>query len=363
MKNKTKSKKIFNKIKKYKWLIFSILVFFSVRWFYTRDGVKTLSVKYIEPQEVQIEKTVSTNGIVKSQTSANLSFSLSGKVNKILVKEGQNVEKGELLVTLDSSVAYQNVKSYKDARDVAIRNKEIFIEQYDKNRERLGGEEDYKINLRKYDELISQAEANYNAQLNSIANYNMYSPVKGVVVDITKEIGESVTLNEKVISINDLDNIVFEAEVDQEDFGFLAVGQTAVIELDAFSDSLFIGIVKKLPLFIKDATNGRFVIELDILNESNQKPLVGMTGDSKITVSKTLQKVKALFYDQIFYDQDNNPFVYTEKNGFIKKQPLKIGLEGDVYTEVNIDFEEKIISGVNKDVELSEGFKVKVVDL
>ena len=45
---------------------------------------------------------------------------------------------------------------------------------------------------------------------------------------------------------------------------------------------------------------------------------------------------------------------------YIAKEPIEIGLEGDIYTEVLSQIDKTVVVGLNQDVELSEGFKAVV---
>jgi len=353
-------KTTYEKFKKYTWILLVIVVFLGVRWFYTRDGIKTVVVKVINPEQRIVEKTVSTSGKIKSQNSADLSFNTTGRIYFINVKKGDSVKKGTLLARLDTRVASQNVQYYQDSRDIAIRNRELFIEQYDKNREKLGGENDYQITLKKNNELVSQAEAAYQGQLDTLRNSYIYAPIDGVIIDVKKEVGESASLGETIIKIENLNNIVFEVELDQEDYGLVKLGQSAKIELDAYSNIEFDGEVSLLPMYTDSASGSSFIVEISVKPTAENKPLIGMTGDAKIIVSKTSAEVPSLFYDEILFDEQNKPYVYVLNGELIKKKNIEIGLEGDVYTEIKSIPEEKIITGINKDIEINEGYKAKI---
>jgi len=354
-------KKIKTILKKYSWVLIVIVVTMSVRWFYTRDGIKTITVKEITPENRIVEKTVSASGIVKSQNSANLSFNSTGRVSYIGVEKGDDVKAGQLLSGLDTNVAMQNVQYYKDARDVALRNRELFIEEYETNKDAVGGKDEYAITLRKYNELLSQAEAAYQAQSDSIRNSYIYAPFDGVIVDVTKEVGENAAIGETVIKLENLNNIVFEVELDQEDYGLVKLGQKAKVELDAYKGVEFDGNITLLPMYADGKTGTSFVVEISISEQEGHTPLIGMTGDTKVVIEQTNAEVASLFYDQILYDDEDNPYVYVLEGDLIKKQYIEIGLEGDIYTELKAVPNKPIVVGLNDKVEVKEGYKAKVI--
>ena len=354
-------KKTVKIIKKYAWVFIVLGIFIGVRWFYTRDGIKTLPVKIITPEDRVVEKTVSASGNVKSLENADLSFNATGRVIYIGVKKGDSIKKGQMIAKLDNDSTLQTVQYYRDARDVALRNRDLFVEQYESNKDAVSGKDEYDITLRKYDELVSQAEAAYLAQVDNVRNSYIYAPFDGVIVDLTKETGENASLGETVVKLENLNNIVFEVELDQEDYGLIKLGQEAKIELDAYNNVEFEGIVSLLPMYADGTSGSSFVIEMTINPKGNYNPLIGMTGDARIVVSKTDTKVPALVYDQILFDDGNKSYVFVLNGDLIEKQSVEIGLEGDIYTELKSLPDKQMVTGLNDKIEMKEGYKAKIL--
>jgi multidrug efflux pump subunit AcrA (membrane-fusion protein) len=154
-------KKIF---RRGKYIIIIALVLLFSRYVLFRDKVNSIPVREVEMKNRIVEKTLSVSGEVKARKSADLTFnSSSGEIFKIYVAKGDSVSKGELLVTLNASTSTYNLQSYKDARDVAIKDKQIYVENYETNMNVVGGEDEYRLNVARLDELISRAEATYKA--------------------------------------------------------------------------------------------------------------------------------------------------------------------------------------------------------
>lgn len=361
MKYISKSLKI---IKKYTWIIVFILAILGVRAYYTRDGVKTVMVKPVTIQNRIVEKTVSASGKVKSQNSAELSFNTTGRIQSINVKEGDTVQKGQLLAYLDANTVSQTIQTYKDARDIAIRDKELFVDSYQDDKDAIGGSIQYDINIRRYDEKISQSEAAYNAQKDSLRNSYIYAPFTGVVVDVQKEVGESASIGQTIFKLENLNNVIFEIELDQEDYGLVKLDQTAIIELDAYPNSSYGGKVSLLPMYANGNGGSNFIVEITLDPAKENTPLVGMTGDAKIITSRTGTEVSSLLYDEILFDDEDMPYVYVlnTTTGLVEKQTIEIGLEGDIYTEVKSNLDKQIITGINDDIEVKEGYKAKLIN-
>ena len=345
---------------KYKKLIGLVLllslVFFLTKSSFVSKG-KTIPVRKLYLENRIVVKTISASGEVKSSNQVDLSFPVSQRITSISVKKGDLIKKGFLLATIENQSILQTVKSYKEARDIDLRQRELFERNRESNEDSLGGSDQYDIKLREYNETVSQAEALYNSQLATIRNTYLYAPFEGTVIDVTKEVGETTTAGEIVIKLADLSKLQFEIGIDQEDYGQLKNGMSAEINLDAYPNYVFKGAVYEIPLY---ADGSAFVAKVSF-NDADKQPLLGMTGDVKIASASSESEVKSLYYDEIYFDEQDKPYVWVEENGYISKFPIEIGLEGDIYTEVKTEINKQIIAPLTSDIEIKDGYKAKIV--
>lgn len=197
-----------------------IIIIIGVFYFTMSGGENPVVVEEVRVFNQRVERSVSASGEVKSKSDVALSFPLIGVINKIEVIEGDYVEKNTLIASLDTYEAYNNLQSTKDARDIAIRDRDLYVENYETNQSAVGGFDEYAIALRRQNELVSKAEATYEAARASFAENYLYAPVSGTIVDVSYEVGETIGIGASVVRIADLENLVFEINVDQEDYGF-----------------------------------------------------------------------------------------------------------------------------------------------
>ncbi len=347
-------------IRKKWYLILIAVVAIGGIFLFTRG--KVIEVTEVKVDNKIIKKTVSASGKVISNNDVNLSFSGFGKITDISIKEGENVTTNQYVAMIDAYADSQSAKAYKDARDIAIRNKEMFIKQYSSNVSAAGGEDEYYMELRKYDELISQAQATYNSQLASVGTKYIYSPIEGTVIDTFKEEGEIASPGETIVKIADVDNLLFEIEIDQEDYGYLSVGQNVEIALDAYDGEKFLGVVEALPQYV-DAGNGSdFIVKIKFSGENKDKVLLGMNGDAYIILASSEKEVPSLTFDDIYYDIEDKPFLYVSDNNKVKKEYIEIGLQGDIFTEIKTIPTNKIVKVSDTKNELKEGIKVRIIN-
>lgn len=320
-----------------------------------------IPVREIKIKNEVVKRTVSAPGSVKSKNEAELSFSSIGRLSYLSVKEGELVKRGDYLASLENISESQSTQALKDARDAAQRDLELYIESYETNKDAVGGADEYEIEKRKYQELLSKAEATYQAQIGNLGRTYIYAPFDGKIIDIYKQVGETVTAGSGIIKIADDAEKIFEIELDQEDFGYLENGQEVEITLDAYEDDLFMGTITSLPSYVETQDGGDFVIEIELAGDNNDKALFGMTGDAYIILDKTDSEVRSLTFDEIKYDIKDEPFVYVFNEGRVEKQLIELGLNGDIYTQVLTPIEKPIIQESDAKYELQEGVKVRLL--
>lgn len=311
-------------------------------------------------QKVVVEKTVSGSGTVKSDNEADLSFPLGGRITQLDVKKGDKVEKGTILARTDGSSAYFTAEARKDALDIAKRDLQIYIENYETNPNAVGGRDEYELNVKKLKQAVDAAENTYQAAWTGLSGYYIQAPFSGTVLDVNGELGETSIAATPIVKLADLDNLLVEVDLDQEDFSFVRLGQDVNIVLDAYPDERFNGKVVDVPLFVDSIDQESFVIKISIEDPKDYPILLGMDGDVSIKIESTDGEVNALTFDQVNYDDSNKPFVWINKEGVLTKMPVETGLEGDIYTQINSDINDQIVVSTNNDQKLEDGMRVKL---
>ena len=348
---------IFKKIRGY--IPFVLAIIFIFWYFNSKNKVSSL-VKKVTVQNRIVTRTVSASGSIKSKNQADLSFSVGGQLKYIYVKDGQIVKSGQLLASVDNIYQLQMAQSYKDARDIVLRERDLFVNKKDTNTTTYGGDISYEIKLREYNEELSQAEANYQAQLSTLSKTNIYAPFDGTVVNIGKKVGETALAGETVTTVADLNKLVFEIQVDQEDFGTIKTGQDTDIKLDSFDGTIFKGKVLELPAQA-NAADSNFTIKIDMFSVEKVAFTVGMTGDAYMTISQTGAEVPSLLYNEILKDDSGNAFVWIVDSGKLKKLSVEVGLEGDLYTELKTKVEKQIVLPATEGEKIQEGYTAKFI--
>lgn len=181
-----------------KWKVYSILliVLFTIGVVIIRANRGKVSqeiVKVITPAYGNIQNFISTTGTVQPQNRLELKPPISGRIEKILVKEGEKVKIGQTLAWMSSTER----AALLDAA-------------------RAQGEESSKYWQDAYKPTP------------------LVAPINGEVIVRAVEPGQTVTSSDALIVLSD--RLIVKAQVDETDIGKVKPGQTAIISLDAYPE-------------------------------------------------------------------------------------------------------------------------------
>ena len=229
------------------------------------DAVK---VQVEEVTRERIIEKVGASGYVQPVTSVDIAANVSGKILSLGAVEGDRVVMGQLLVSLDSTKYVATVEQRRAALRSAKAQQavEIATEKVVKSTTKMekelfrkgliseselesanGNLEVAKARFNSSKESVSQAKAFLDQVKDDLAKTKLYSPSAGTVIRINKEVGEialgSQFQQDIIMTIADLSQMEVLVEVDENDVVLLEEGDTTEIEIDAFRDEVFMGIV------------------------------------------------------------------------------------------------------------------------
>ena len=251
-----------------------ILIIFAVigkkqGWFGKALSVK-VAVETVEKRTV-IE-TITANGKIQPEKEVKISPDVAGEIVELTVKEGDSVVKGQLLCRIkpdiyvsqrDRSLAAISSAKARQAQSEAQflqaelsfkRSKQLFDEQTVSKSEFEQAQATYtvaksEVDAAKYSVISSEAslkEANENLQKTSI-----YAPMTGTVSMLLVELGErvvgtSMMTGTEMMRVADLSRMEAQVQVNENDIVKVKLGDTTLIEVDAYLDQKFKGIVTEI---------------------------------------------------------------------------------------------------------------------
>jgi len=219
-----------------------------------KDAVEVQAEKVFR---ADITQKVTGNGKIYPVTEVDISAKVSGEILALNADEGDTVKVGQVLVRLDDQ-QYQamldRAKSsilgaqaqMKLAKTELGRNKDLF-------KQNLVSQADLDVSQAKYENAESQyyqAEANLKEAQDAVDKTVLRAPINGVVIRKNKEKGEMVLGSQfqadVIMGIADLSRMEARVEVNENDIINVALNDTSSVEIDAFQDTTFRGIVSEI---------------------------------------------------------------------------------------------------------------------
>jgi HlyD family secretion protein len=230
----------------------------------------------LEPvQRRDLVASVTASGQIRPQTKVDLSADVSGRIVRLAVREGQIVTRGQFLLQIDPEQAAAAVDraqaSLASARAQEAQARANLI-QSEKNYERSAEIKKTNAQLISDEQLdqlktavdvnqalleaarhaVGQAQAALRDARNSLGKTTIYAPMAGRVTRLNVEAGETAvpgTFNKDaatLLTISDMSVLETRVKVDETDVARITIGDSAVVQIDAFPDTTFVGRVTKI---------------------------------------------------------------------------------------------------------------------
>jgi HlyD family secretion protein len=407
-------------------------------------GEKIEKVTIDKAADRKVIETVTASGKVQPETEVKLSSEVSGEVTELLVKEGDVVKKGQLLIKVRPDVlksgydravasyssqkggvasALQMIKkregNFVNAEATYKRNVELFGKKVISASEFDAAKAAFltsKTNVAKSKEdyisakfQLEQSGANVQEANANLAKATIYAPVDGVISKLSVELGDRILgtaqmAGTEIMRISNLKTMEVNVDVNENDINRVNVGDSAKIEVDAFADKKFKGVVTEIASSSKDigsvttsvdqVTN--FVVKVRIIADSYE----GVKGGAKdlpspfrpglsATVDIESETVKGLAIpiQSVFTSQKNKDdktagndenadkqktkladktvkqYVYVFNAGTVKQVEVTTGIQNDQFIIIKSGLKagQEVVSGPYSAIQnkLKDGMKVE----
>ncbi|HPC35671.1 MAG TPA: efflux RND transporter periplasmic adaptor subunit [Candidatus Marinimicrobia bacterium] len=218
---------------------------------------KPLAVQTEKVKRQTIVQTVNASGSLQPVSQVKISANVSARIINIAVKEGQTVKKGDLLVELDRTqyeAAYEkaisSVQSAKANRNKVASELKRIKALYERNLAPEADREAAEAQMELAESQVVQAEAALKQALDDLDKTRITAPMAGIITSVKKEVGEialgSVFQEDVILVVSDMSKVQVEVDVDETDVVNVAIGDTALIELDAIPNAKFKGVVSEI---------------------------------------------------------------------------------------------------------------------
>lgn len=376
---------------------------------------KGIVVKTVPIEKQDIESHILTSGEVLPMEKRDILPDISGKIEKLLVKEGDRVESGQALVKLatgdlDYQIreaemklamdrdTLQQLKNEGDIElEIALRNAEIQYRDAQlayENKKKLY--EAGAVSKSELDAAKSLMDQNYNhyvlAQKNfdhgrknskistqekqvslsklgverlrkELAKYTVQSPIGGTVVSVNALEGGIAPVNMPLMTIVNTDLLEIVTNISEYDIHKVKLGQGVKITGDAFEGKTYRGQVKYIDAMAVSNNTGQgketvVRVKIEVMDKNtDMKP--GFTADVDI-LTESKKGVLVVPYEAIFTKKNGEKVIFTVEKGKAKEHVIQTGIESDLTVEViGKEFKENDRVIMNPTEKLKDGEPVK----
>jgi multidrug efflux system membrane fusion protein len=315
-------------------------------------------VKLLSVQAGQEQLSMSLPGRVRAAKRSELSFKVSGPLEKLPINEGQVVKKGDLIAQIlprDFQTAINEAK----ARELEAE------QQYQRYKELYAKRQVSKADFDRYRASRDVARARMEDAQNALKDTTLVAPFAGVIAKRYVENFEKVQEKQPIAYlqlIDQLEILIDVPEIMMAQFRGSA-GAEVIAEFDAAAGNKYPLLIKEFSTDADPATQTyQVVLSMDQPEEANILP--GMTAKVTASAGESDAGGTAIIIPAIavLNDADNQDYVwqFDQQSATVKKVPVQIGsLQGSknvMITEGLQGGEEIVIAGVSK---LQDGMKVR----
>ena len=345
----------------------------------------TVKVAVENAEKRNIIESITANGKIQPEKEVKISPDVSGEIVELTVKEGDNVNKGELLLRIKPDTYI----SQRDQMQAAIssararlsqmeaqftqaelsfkRNKQLYQEQTISKSDYEQSEASYTVSKAEVEAAkfsIASAEASLKEANENLTKTSIYAPMSGTVSMLLVELGERVAgtnlmAGTELLRVADLSRMEAQVEVNENDIVKVNLGDTALIEVDAYLDQKFKGIVTEIANSAKTTgTSADQVTNFDVkilVLPSSYKHLVdagqvnpfrpGMSAtvdiqtDSKsgiitVPIQSVTTRTDTTKASVTISDEDIRTLVFITDGKYALAKDVKTGIQDNSYIEI-----------------------------
>ena len=298
-------------------------------------ATKNTALEFL-PQEIfkisptELKQTMALSGALRAVDQASVKARVAAEVREVLVREGESVTAGQILVRMDTSEFQARVDQAKGNLNAMRAQLDIATKNRDNNRALL---DKGFISRAAFDNTASQyaaAQANVEAAhgaleiVQKLLNDSVVrAPISGLVAVRNVQPGEKVSTDYKLLDIVNLKKMEVEALVPTSDITQIKIGQIVLLHIEGLADE-FTGHVTRINPATQ-AGSRSIAIYIQVANPQDILK-VGMFVDAQL-VLRTKAHVIAIPQTAV-HKESSGAYVYALENNVIARKIVTLGQDG-----------------------------------
>lgn len=374
--------------KKYIYILIAVAVVILILFNILGKKEQSTFVEVATIEDTNLIETVSATGKIQPEIEVKITPEVSGEIINLPVKEGQVVEKGDLLVVINPNLYETNLDrmvamvatskaglqqaeaQLKESKASYNRNKTLFDKGVISGSEWDQVTRAYEVAKANHNSAyynVESAKAAVEEARVNLLRTTIYAPSKGTISRINVELGERVLGTQQmagteILRVANLNSMEVEVNINENDIVKVKIGDETKIHVDAFLKKEFKGVVTSIS---NSASNANltadqvttFKVKIKILKESYQDLLEGQSEDyspfrpgmtaavdiitnvknnvlavpiSAVVMKATTDTIVDKTTSDALYDKDlMKEAVFVDDNGIAKLRFVKTGIQDD----------------------------------
>ena len=359
-----------------------IVVLLGISFFGKSDDSESLEVSIKKVSRKNLQSKVVADGVLTPETEVKLSANNTTYITDIAVKEGDFVNKGDFLMSLDD----RQQKAATEASRASLKAAKVQLEQRKAQQERqtqlynqgLISDQEMETTNSSFASALSTyngAQSRLIQDEDALSKLRLIAPQDGTITFIDGEVGDLAQggmFNPSVLlKLSDLSKMEVYVNVNENDIADISIDDSVSIEVDAYDGKKFMGKVKEVAYASSVSSGGsqqqvtNFQVKIQMLEVvEGMRP--GMSATVDIITAESLNAlsipIQSLTSSRSMKKGTNVVFVYN--NNIVNERVVETGIVGDRDYEILSGLEEgeQIVTGsfIAISRELTDGMKVKV---
>lgn len=350
-----------------------IIAFLGVSYFFNNN--KSENIQYLTERvsKGDIINTVLATGSVSAYQKVSVGAQVSGQIDKLYVKLGQKIKKGDVIAEIDSTTQKNDLKTAKSNLEIykaQLKSKTIAMNiaqaQYNRQKNLLnvdaGSQVDFEnaknsLALAKSEvdvlkSQIEQANISVSTAETNVGYTKIVSPLDGVIVSVPVEQGQTVNSNQTtptIVEIADLSKMIIKPEISEGDITKVKAGMPVEFSIIGDPDKTYHTTLQSVDPGTTTLTDGTSSTSSSnsssssstaiyyygnlIVPNDDQKLRISMTTQNTITVSKA-ENILIIPTITIKKEKGKDYVYILGKNKQLEKREIKTGISDELNSQV-----------------------------
>ncbi len=220
-----------------------------------KKEIKKTLITAFNAEKKYFEHKVEVRGSVESRKNVTVSPEIAGKIKSILVKEGQKVQKGQTLLTIDASIIRNNIKELKTSMELS---KTVYERQANLWKRNIGTEIQYLQSKNNYESLEGKL-ATLNSQLDQAI---IKAPFSGSIDQVMAKEGEIAQPGMPLFRVVNPEDVYIKSDVSERFIGVFKSGDKVDVHFPS-QDQTIVSTITSVGQVI-NSQNRTFEIQVDV---------------------------------------------------------------------------------------------------